>query len=371
MLSKIKLFDELPKDYPYHLNCNIMKPIQHLFLSLIFIFSSCITIETTSSGFKDEIYYTVDQYAQVAEKEEQEQQSFEEEQLQDSDDNEENYYDEYSSDDYYDYGYSARLRRFHGPNFGFSYYNNYYTNSFWYSGYPAHCGVSIYYGYNFWNPHYYDPFYSYYAYSPYHYNPFYYNHFYPHHHYNHHYGGIYACNSYPTYYNSYDNNSIYYGPRENNKNKTPETFANRYISQIKNRAPEQAAKVNDFDKKPNYTTQPSSVFNNKRPSSTNQNNTNLDNKVNTNYSISNNPNYSKPVSNKHTNKPTYSKPVNNNSKPISNKKPNYSKPIKDNRPDDYNKPRPSRTYSMPSFNSSPRNSSPSRGGSNNSGRRPR
>ena len=135
-----------------------MKPIQLLFLSLIFIFSSCITIETTSSGFKDEIYYTADQYAQVAEKEEQEQQSFEEEQVQDSDDNEENYYDEYSSDDYYDYGYSARLRRFHGPTFGFSYYNNYYTNSFWYSGYPAHCGVSIYYGYNFWNPHYYDPF---------------------------------------------------------------------------------------------------------------------------------------------------------------------------------------------------------------------
>ena len=137
MHSKIKLFDELPKYYPKHLNCNIMKPIQLLFLSLIFIFSSCITIETTSSDFKDEIYYTADQYAQVAEKKEQEQQSFEKEQLPDSDDNEENYYDEYSSDDYYDYGYSARLRRFHGPTFGFSYYNNYYTNSFWYSGYPG------------------------------------------------------------------------------------------------------------------------------------------------------------------------------------------------------------------------------------------
>ena len=58
MLSKIKLFDELPNDYLYHLNLNIMKPIQLLFLSLIFIFSSCITIETTSSGFKDEIIST-------------------------------------------------------------------------------------------------------------------------------------------------------------------------------------------------------------------------------------------------------------------------------------------------------------------------
>ena len=52
-----------------------MKLIQFLFLSLIFIFSSCITVETTSSGFKDEIYYTADQYAQVAEAEKQDQQS--------------------------------------------------------------------------------------------------------------------------------------------------------------------------------------------------------------------------------------------------------------------------------------------------------
>ena len=341
-----------------------MKLIQFLFLSLIFIFSSCITVETTSSGFKDEIYYTADQYAQVAEAEKQDQQSLEENQVQDLDDNEENYYDEYSSDDYYDYGYSVRLRRFHGPSFGFNYYNNFYTNSFWYSGHPAHCGVSIYYGYNFWNPHYYDPFYGFYAYSPYYYNPFY-----PHH--LSYYGSFYAYNSFPTYYNSYDNNSIYYGPRENNKNKTPETFANRYMSQIKNKAPEKLTKVNDFDKRPNNNFQYSNALENKKPSYSNKNNNNLDNKVNSNFSISNNPNFSKPVSKKPSNKPTYSKPENNNSKPISNKKPSYSKPVKDNKPNDYNKPRPSRTYSKPSFNSSPRNYSPSRGGSNNSGRRPR
>jgi hypothetical protein len=345
-----------------------MKTIQLFLISIVLILSSCITIETTSSGFKDEIYYSAEQYAEVAEKEEQEEQAYAQENESQNQDNEENYYDEYSSDDYYDYGYSVRLRRFHGPTFGFGYYNNYYTNSFWYSGYPSHCGVSIYYGYNFWNPYYHDPFYSYYAFGSYHYNPFYYNHF--HHHHHGHHNDIYAYNSYPSYYNSYDNNSVYYGPRENNKNKTPETFANRYVSEVKNRAPQQASKINNFDKMPNYTAQPSNVFNNKRPSSTKQNNTNLDNKVNPNYSISNNPNYSKPVSNKPSNKPSYSKPA-NNSKPISNKKPFYSKPIKDNKPDDYNKPRPSRTYSKPSFNSSPRNSSPSRGGSNNSGRRPR
>ena len=119
MLSKIKLFDELPNRLSVSFKFKHYETYSTYFLSLIFIFSSCITIETTSLGFKDEIYYTADQYAQVAEKEEQEQQSFEEDQVQDSDDNEENYYDEYSSDDYYDYGYSARLRRFHGPTFGF------------------------------------------------------------------------------------------------------------------------------------------------------------------------------------------------------------------------------------------------------------
>ena len=137
-----------------------MKSTQLLLLSFVLILSSCITIETTSSGFKDEIYYTAEQYSDVAQQEEQELQSYEENQEYQEEENEEYYNDEYSSDDYYDYGYSVRLRRFHGPTFGFSYYNNYYTNSFWYSGMPGHCGVSIYYGYNFWNPYYYDPFYS-------------------------------------------------------------------------------------------------------------------------------------------------------------------------------------------------------------------
>ena len=70
---------------------------------------------------------------------------------------EELYEEEFDFDDCYDYYYSSRLRRFHGPHFGFSYYNNYFTNSFWYSQNPYNCGVSIYYGYNFWNPWYLDP----------------------------------------------------------------------------------------------------------------------------------------------------------------------------------------------------------------------
>lgn len=60
-----------------------------------------------------------------------------------------NYY--YDRDDYYDYAYSARLRRFHNP-VGFGYYNNYYTNTYWYDYNPYSYGTSIYLGYNWWRP---------------------------------------------------------------------------------------------------------------------------------------------------------------------------------------------------------------------------
>ena len=62
-----------------------------------------------------------------------------------------NYY--YEEDDYYDYAYTARIRRFHRP-YGWSYYDNYYTNSYWYDYNPNSWGVSIYLGYNWWGPSY-------------------------------------------------------------------------------------------------------------------------------------------------------------------------------------------------------------------------
>lgn len=347
-----------------------MKNTNLLILSLVLIFSSCITIETTSVGFKDEIYYTTEKYAEIAEQQEQQEQADQQKEESQEEYNEENYYDEFSSDDYYDYGYSARLRRFHGPAFGFGYYNNFYTNSFLYSGLPNHCGVSIYYGYNFWNPYYNDPFYfNNYAfgfspmfYNPYGFSPYYQSQFYG-------YNNVLASNGYPSYYNSFDNNSIYYGPRNNNRNKTPESFANRYESEVKNRETQQTFlnKINERDKKPNYTIQQPNGLNNKRPTSLNQNDINSNNKVNSDFSKTNNPNFSKPVNTKLTSdkKPVYSKPA-------GNRKPtNYSKPEKQKKPFEFNK-KPSRnnSYSKPSFNSSPRNSSPSRGGGS-SGRRPR
>ena len=53
----------------------------------------------------------------------------------------------YSDEDYYDYAYTARLRRFYRPMVGAGYYDDYYTNMYWYTYNPDYWGVSIYLGY--------------------------------------------------------------------------------------------------------------------------------------------------------------------------------------------------------------------------------
>jgi len=155
------------------------------------------------------------------------------------------YYDEkFDYDDYYDYEYATRLRRFDHPVNGYGYYDNYYTNSYFYNGNPYSYGTSIYYGYNFWGPTYYaynynpssfwywnngwgwgigcgggwgQPWGSYYdPWSPWGYSPYY-----PSYGYGYGYGYPYGYNSYGggyggyqnNYYNSFDGNSNYYGPR--------------------------------------------------------------------------------------------------------------------------------------------------------------
>ena len=62
------------------------------------------------------------------------------------------YYDPYMYDDYYDYSYAARIKRFHDPYYGFGYYDPYFTNSYWYNYNPWHFGTSIYMGYPYWSP---------------------------------------------------------------------------------------------------------------------------------------------------------------------------------------------------------------------------
>jgi hypothetical protein len=65
-----------------------------------------------------------------------------------------NYYGDvnhFDSDDYYDFAYSSRIRRFHNP-MGFNYYDPWHTNMYFFNNDPFFWGTSIYMGYNFWNP---------------------------------------------------------------------------------------------------------------------------------------------------------------------------------------------------------------------------
>ena len=127
----------------------------------------------------------------------------------------------YDPDDYYDYSYSSRIRRFHNNYYtGWSYYDPYFTNMYWYDYCPSNWGLSIYMGYNWWWPSYY--------YRPYYYSPYWYDYgfhygwgwHYPYHHlayidpwYHYHHHG---CDPIDYYHNHHDqNHSYYYGHRNN------------------------------------------------------------------------------------------------------------------------------------------------------------
>lgn len=148
-----------------------------------------------------------------------------------------NYY--YDDEDYYDYAYSARIRRFYHP-YGWSYYDPFYTNLYWYDSNPFSWGVSLYCTYNWWNPRpvigcgWGGGFGLGYGYGPGIYNPYWntgwgwnngwgwnsgwgwnggywngYNQGY----WNGYYAGLYNGTFNPYYFNSFDNHSYYYGPR--------------------------------------------------------------------------------------------------------------------------------------------------------------
>lgn len=68
---------------------------------------------------------------------------------------------EFKYDDYYDYEYATRVKRFDNPISGLGYYDNYYTNSYWYNQNPYNYGVSVYNGYAWWGN----------SYNNYNYNP--------------------------------------------------------------------------------------------------------------------------------------------------------------------------------------------------------
>lgn len=58
----------------------------------------------------------------------------------------------FDNEDYYDYAYASRLRRFYNPLTTMTYYDPYYTNMYWYNYDPYFYGTSIYSTYSWWNP---------------------------------------------------------------------------------------------------------------------------------------------------------------------------------------------------------------------------
>jgi hypothetical protein len=105
-------------------------------------------------------------------------------------------YAEFDEEDYYDYAYSARLRRFYHPVVYRDYYADYYTNLYWYTYDPFCWGTSIYLGYSWWYPSYYSSLY---------WDPFYNPYWHHHHHHHHHHSHYDVC-----YFNSMDYNSNMY-----------------------------------------------------------------------------------------------------------------------------------------------------------------
>ena len=49
----------------------------------------------------------------------------------------------YDESDYYDYAYTARIRRFDNPVIGVGYYDDYYTNMYWYTYNPVRTTTAI------------------------------------------------------------------------------------------------------------------------------------------------------------------------------------------------------------------------------------
>ena len=107
-----------------------------LVLLLVFLSSCVVIVDSTNANFQDELYYSSEEYALEDAKDEVAYQQYlkENEVEEESIAHEEELYEEqFDYEDCYDYYYTSRLRRFHSPHLGFGYYNNYYTNSFWYS----------------------------------------------------------------------------------------------------------------------------------------------------------------------------------------------------------------------------------------------
>lgn len=243
-----------------------MRPLLSFSIVLLFL-SSCVT--STHVHYSDPNYLGSTEFSSyndivtdpVAEIE----------QVQDMDTITDNYYlDHNVANNYHDYSFSSRLRRFHRPMYYSNYYGGLYTDYYWYNNDPFYCGTSIYYGYN-WNS-------PYYSYSPYYYN-----------NYNSHFA--YGHNNYLhntpnyTYYNSTNNYttghrgslSSHSNGRGVKKNTiTPNTNVKTSIVNIRNRNTFKN-NINSTNRNTTTTTKPYTGI----KTSTNKNNTTT--KTNENY----------------------------------------------------------------------------------------
>ena len=138
-----------------------MKKIVLIIPVLAFVFSSCNTARLTN--FSDDVYNSPTDdirlakiaAAEKAKQEAADKQKLEEEKLaQKAKDDANPYYKDpqYSKDDYYDYQYASKVRRFNNPVQGAGYYDNYYTNAYSYNQNPGMYGTSIYNSYNYLMP---------------------------------------------------------------------------------------------------------------------------------------------------------------------------------------------------------------------------
>ena len=152
-----------------------MRPLLYTSIVLLFL-SSCIT--SSHVHYSDPNYLGSSEFSSYEEIVTEPVSEIQIYQTQDTDTITDNYYSEYDvADDYYDYSFSSRIRRFHRPMYYSNYYGGLYTDYYWYNNDPFYCGTSIYYGYNWNSPYYsyYSPYYSnnynsYYAYGRNNYN---------------------------------------------------------------------------------------------------------------------------------------------------------------------------------------------------------
>ena len=130
-------------------------------LSLLLFFSSCFTTNSYLN-YSDPNYLKSDEFTEFKEKNADNITSEEKSEIDTS--------ISYYNDNYYDYSFSSRIRRFHRPLFYSDYYGGIYTDYFWYKNNPFYYGTSMYLGYN-WNA----PYYSLYSYYPFYYENYFFD----------------------------------------------------------------------------------------------------------------------------------------------------------------------------------------------------